>query len=146
MININNYISEKLIINKDTQIYTKEFDINDDQCKIDIIIAAVISFLNNGAYKENSVFKKELYKINQKDYNVIIDILNNEFGYDIDYEEGKLRKGKIWETVSNNKYHIQNLINGFTILLDKMLDNKDYEGQTISLKDIKEKYKKLCKR
>ena len=57
MININNYISEKLHLNKDFE--SSEID-NIDKVR-DIIIATYLCIMIYKIYKENSTFQKQIY-------------------------------------------------------------------------------------
>ena len=133
------FITEKLKINKNIKVL-KQFNIDDDSCEIDLIIAAVISIINNQSYTESYDYKKEIKSIKHKDLVNIIDVLNNHFNYAINYNEARVNKGIIWKYITDLKTDIQNLINGFTLYY-----KNNSVCDTLSLKDIKEKYGKLFK-
>ena len=129
MKNLKDIISEKLIINKNTKVESyKDIDYDNPEDICNIYKAAVISILKNKSYIEGPTFKKTIVKIQ---YGDIINILNNIFGYNIDLDEGKIKKGNVWKIVSNDKKEIQNIINGYTIIFkydrDIKLSYKEFE-------------------
>jgi hypothetical protein len=135
MKNLKDIIIEKLIINKNTKVESyKDIDYDNPEDIANIYKAAFISIMKNKSYIEGPTFKKRLSKIQ---YNDIIDILNNVFEYDIDYDEGKIKKGRVWEIVSKNKISIQNLVNRYTILFkyDKSIE--------LSGRKLREEYKDI---
>jgi hypothetical protein len=112
MKNLKDIIIEKLVINKNTKVEPHiDYENSEDICNI--YKAAFISIMKNSSYFENMSFKKTLSNIQ---YNDIIDILNDVFEYkNIDYDEGKIKKGNVWKIIHNDKKPIQNLVNGYTI-------------------------------
>ena len=113
MENIQDFIQEKLHINKDTKV-EDHIDYENPEDIANIYRAAFISIMKNSSYIEGPSFKKTLHKIQ---YDDIIDILNNVFDYkNITYSEGRIRNGNVWKIIHKDKIPIQNLVNGFTII------------------------------
>lgn len=136
MKNLKDIISEKLIINKNTKVESyKDIDYDNPEDICNIYKAAFISILKNKSYIEGPTFQKILSKIQ---YNDIIDILNDVFEYkNIDYDEGKIKKGNVWKIIHNDKKAIQNIVNGYTIIL------KYDRNVKLSFKELFEKYKDI---
>ena len=136
MKNLKDIISEKLIINKNTKVNSyKDIDYDNPEDICNIYKAAFISILKNKSYIEGPTFQKKVSKIQ---YNDIIDILNDVFEYkNIDYDEGKIKKGNVWKIIHNDKKAIQNIVNGYTIIL------KYDRNIKLSYKELFEKYKDI---
>lgn len=136
MKNLKDIIAEKLIINKNTKVESyKDIDYDNPEDICNIYKAAFISIMKNKSYIEGPTFQKKVLKIQ---YNDIIDILNDVFEYkNIDYNEGKIKKGNVWKIISNDKKAIQNLINRYTITFkyDRSIE--------LSGKKLKEEYKDI---
>jgi len=132
MININTYILEKLHLNKDMEIKTSIDSI--DKVR-DIIISVFLFVLITKSYKENSVFKKEIYwsKINYQD---IINILNNHFKYNFSISDVDKKDGSIYKLIKEERNTIQNLVNGYTKSIY-------YNNEKLNMvgKELIEKYK-----
>jgi hypothetical protein len=139
MLNINNYIIEKLHINKDTKLI-KIIDIDNPQCWEDIFICTTIVCLREHYYKKTAT---GFHKIRGLDLHPIMDLLKSIFGYHVESEDIQYKKGAIWTIVSKNIEWIEALMNGkyFSKFWwegkDRQKANEDLNG-----KDIKEKYKK----
>ena len=136
MKNLKDIISEKLIINKNTKVNSyKDIDYDNPEDICNIYKAAFISIMKNKSYIEGPTFKKTISKIQ---YNDIIDILNDVFEYkNIDYNEGKIKKGNVWKIIHNDKKAIQNIVNGYTIIF------KYDRNIKLSYKELFEKYKDI---
>lgn len=132
---LSEYITEKLIINKDMKI-TKSFD--DKDVIYDIIIAAYLSIKRNKCWVESATFQK---KIKYIQYNDILSILNETFNYKFSKTDIKTKSGNIWKIVKKYLIQIQNMCNYHNA--NVIIDN---EKIVINYKDVDEKYKDILNR
>lgn len=134
MKNLKDIISEKLVINKNIKV-GQQIDYESPEDILKIYKGAYISILfRTHSYIENSTFRKKLYKVDYKD---IVDVLNIMFDYKISYDEAKIRKGHIWEIITNSKDQIEKLITGYSIIF------KYDKNVTLSGKEIQKEYKDI---
>lgn len=133
------YITEKLHLTKDFKS-NKLIDIDNPQCWEDIFICTTIVCLREHYYKTTTT---GLHKIRSLDLHPIMDLLKSIFGYHVESEDIKFKKGAIWTIVSKNIEWIEALMDGkrFSKFWWKGKDNQKAD-EDLSGKDIKEEYKK----
>ena len=126
MININNYISEKLHLNKDFE--SSEIN-NIDKVK-DIIIATYLCIMIYKIYKENSTFQKQIYW-GRIDYEEIINILNNYFQYSFSMSDINRRDGDIFLLIKKHRRIIEWLVNRSRVTITFGNDSMHLSGREL---------------
>jgi len=126
---ITSYLLEGLRINKDIKVNYERDDI------YNIIIAAYLSIYRLKCWTETSTFKKKILYIKYED---ILNILNDNFEYTFTKDDIKRTSGYIWKIVRKYLIPIQNMINGYNVII-RIEDEKI----TINYKEINEKYKDI---
>ena len=138
---LNNYIVEKLKLDKDSKS-EKDTPIGSLQETADIIVSTFAYLLVFHDYKENSVFKKTIY-LSKIYYPPIIEFLNEVFGYSFDYTV--VTASHVGKTISKNKKTIENILNGYTtsVISDDRKERIELNGKELYKKYDTEKYKSI---
>ena len=99
MKDLNNYIIERLHINKDSKIvsYTK-IDPNNIDFITSLIKSVYISIYKNRTYKQRGIAQYTIQRSKIK-WEDIVDILEKEYGYSVDLENAKNKNSELQKTV-----------------------------------------------
>ncbi len=132
-------ILEKLIINKNTDATThhNEGKIDDKDTIYNIIIAAYLSIKRNKCWVEGPTFRKTIKYIK---YDDILNILNENFNYDFDKKDIKVKTGYIWKIVKQYLVSIENLCNYYIVKVK--INDEDIK---IDYDDVDKQYKKILR-
>ena len=111
MKDLNNYIIERLHINKDSKIvsYTK-IDPNNIDFITSLIKSVYISIYKNRTYKQRGIAQYTIQRSKIK-WEDIVDILEKEYGYSVDLENAKNKNSELQKTVRHLLDGIEKLIN-----------------------------------
>ena len=137
---INNYISEKLVINKDIKSFD-HIDKNNKDLMIAIIKSIFISIYKNGTYKVKGLshYSIKRSEINWED---IVKILKDEYNFDIDINDALQKNGQLQSLSRKLLNGIEDLIN-MKSLIFKIQDTQILiSGKDIYWKDWVEYRKK----
>ena len=137
---INNYISEKLVINKDIKSFD-HIDKNNKDLMIAIIKSIFISIYKNGTYKVKGLshYSIKRSEINWED---IVKILKDEYNFDIDINDALQKNGQLQSLSRKLLNGIEDLIN-MKSLIFKIQDTQILiSGKDIYWKDWTEYRKK----
>ena len=91
-----------------------EFDGTNAKMLVDIFKATFIYIYVNSVYKMSGI-SKYVIKRSEIQYSEIIKILNSEYGYDIDENEGNNKKSEITTFIRKHLNYVELLINFKTI-------------------------------
>lgn len=114
---LNNFIQEKLKLNKDSKISEMtKLDLHNTDMMIDILKASFIGLYKQHFEHKNDPFKQaglSTYSIRktQVDYENIVNILNNYYNYSFDIEEIKDKNSDLYKIIHYYLTPLGDLIN-----------------------------------
>lgn len=138
---LNNYITEKLIINKDSKSKIVELDKTNTKLMIALVKSVFISVYKNRTYKQRGLSQYTV-KRSEINWSDVVDILSSEYNFNIDKEDALQKNGKLQTLIRRLLDGIEKLINMKKMIFKIGNEEIPINGHDIYWQDWKDYVKK----